>query len=178
MLSATVATPPGPFTLVVESESVIASGWAPNVDALLDAIGRRRLPELAAAAAGRKVRQVTDLGPFTQAVDAYLAGDFARIADVPVSLSGTPLQMRAWKELRTIAAGSTQCYAQVAARCDKPHAARAIGSACARNSAALFVPCHRVVRAAGAVGGFAYGAEVKRWLLEHERHLVARAVTS
>jgi methylated-DNA-[protein]-cysteine S-methyltransferase len=87
---------------------------------------------------------------------------------VPVAQSATPFLERAWAELRKIRAGVPETYGQLAARCGSPAAVRAAGSACARNPIALFVPCHRIVRTGGGLGGFAYGLDVKRWLLAHE----------
>jgi methylated-DNA-[protein]-cysteine S-methyltransferase len=59
-------------------------------------------------------------------------------------------------------------YTELAAKAGRPEAVRAAASACARNAAALFVPCHRVLRSDGSLGGFRWGTTVKRWLLEHE----------
>lgn len=170
LLTATVPTPPGPFTLVADGDGrVLASGWAPDASELLDAIGPERLPELAAALAAGAVERRDALGAATDAVLAYVDGDLAAIDAVPVADDGTPFLGRAWRELRAIPPGAPETYAQLAARCERPRAVRAAGSACARNRTALFVPCHRVLRTGGALGGFLYGLDVKRWLLDHER---------
>ena len=76
--------------------------------------------------------------------------------------------MEAWEVLRTVPAGAPVTYAEFAAKAGRPDAVRAAAGACARNAAALFVPCHRVIRTGGGLGGFRYGLEVKRWLLDHE----------
>ena len=75
----------------------------------------------------------------------------------------------AWKTLRKVEPGSRSRYTEFAApdRATRP-AVRAAAQACARNAAALFVPCHRVMRADGTLGGFRWGLDVKRWLLAHE----------
>jgi methylated-DNA-[protein]-cysteine S-methyltransferase len=70
--------------------------------------------------------------------------------------------------LRTVPAGEPDTYAAFAARCGRPAAVRAAAGACARNAAALFVPCHRVLATGGGLGGFRWGTPVKRWLLDHE----------
>jgi methylated-DNA-[protein]-cysteine S-methyltransferase len=70
--------------------------------------------------------------------------------------------------MRAIAAGTTVSYADLAARAGAPRAARAAASACARNAVCLFIPCHRVVRSDGSLGGYYYGLATKRSLLAHE----------
>jgi methylated-DNA-[protein]-cysteine S-methyltransferase len=71
--------------------------------------------------------------------------------------------------MRQIPPGETWSYAELAAKAGRPQAVRAAGQACARNLVAPFVPCHRVVRSGGSLGGYYYGLAVKRWLLDHER---------
>lgn len=84
---------------------------------------------------------------------------------LPVDLAGTAFQIRVWVVLRRIPAGETRSYSQVAAQIGAPTAVRAVASACAANSAALAVPCHRVVRADGSLGGYRWGVEAKAALL-------------
>ncbi|HEY4279353.1 MAG TPA: methylated-DNA--[protein]-cysteine S-methyltransferase [Conexibacter sp.] len=176
METATIQTPPGPFTTVTDDGRVLASGWATDAGALLDQIGRARLPLVAAALEDGKVEVRDDLGPITQAVRNYLDGDLSAIDSVPVAAeSAGPFRARAWQQLRAIKPGAPETYSQLAARSGNPRAIRAAGSACARNPAALFIPCHRVLRTGGALGGFLYGLDVKRWLLDHEAARVAVA---
>lgn len=162
MHTATIDTPAGPFTILASDEAVLASGWTSDPERLRALIGAALRPH------GEELRIKRDLGPFTRAVRNYLAGDVSAIDGVPVAQAASPFLERAWAELRRIAPGAPQTYAQLAARCGSPSAVRAAGSACARNPTALFVPCHRVVRSGGGLGGFAYGLGVKRWLLDHE----------
>ncbi len=107
------------------------------------------------------------------AVEAYLAGDVAAIDRVPVRQLSGPFLTEAWDVLRTVPAGRPDSYAGFAARCGRPAAIRAAAQACARNAAALFVPCHRVLGSDGGLGGFRWGTPVKRWLLDHEAAAVA-----
>jgi len=160
----TIPTPPGPLTILAREETVLASGWTTDPDRLLALIG----PGLRNGD-GSQPRRRRDLGPITHAVRDYLAGDVAAIDAVPVAQAATPFLERAWAQLRAIPPGTPETYRQLAARCGSPAAVRAAGSACARNPTALFVPCHRIVRTDGSLGGFAYGLDVKRWLLAHER---------
>ena len=87
---------------------------------------------------------------------------------VPVRQVGTELSTEGWRQLRLIPAGSTLTYTELAAAMGRPDAVRAAASVCARNAPALFVPCHRVLRSDGSLGGFAWGLDVKRSLLERE----------
>jgi AraC family transcriptional regulator of adaptative response/methylated-DNA-[protein]-cysteine methyltransferase len=86
---------------------------------------------------------------------------------VPLDLQGTAFQLRVWEALRGIPPGETRTYAALAASIGRPSSARAVGRACATNRVALLVPCHRVVGADGS-GGYRWGAERKRQLLEAE----------
>lgn len=88
---------------------------------------------------------------------------------VPLDVAGTPFQESVWAELRKIPAGETRSYAQIAASIGNPGAVRAAGLANGANPVAVLIPCHRVVRADGALGGYAWGQEIKRELLRRER---------
>jgi AraC family transcriptional regulator of adaptative response/methylated-DNA-[protein]-cysteine methyltransferase len=93
----------------------------------------------------------------------------ARGLELPLDLRGTAFQMRVWRALRAIPAGSTASYAEIARRIGAPRAARAVASACASNPLAVAVPCHRVLRGDGALSGYRWGTASKRALLERER---------
>ena len=88
---------------------------------------------------------------------------------LPIDLAGTAFQARVWNVLRKVPSGETLTYAEVAKRIGSPRAVRAVGSACAANPAAIVVPCHRVVRSDGALGGYRWGLATKSTLLEVER---------
>jgi AraC family transcriptional regulator of adaptative response/methylated-DNA-[protein]-cysteine methyltransferase len=88
--------------------------------------------------------------------------------DLPVDVAGTAFQEAVWQELRRIPAGETRSYADIAAAVGKPKAVRAAGSANGANNVAVLIPCHRVVRSDGNMGGYAYGIERKEKLLERE----------
>ncbi len=155
----TIDTPDGPFTIVVdERQRVLASGWTDDPQAVLDRIPTRLRP--ASVVSGQ-----TDAAA---AARAYYAGEVAAIDDVEVAQQGTALQLRGWAGLRAIAPGSPLSYTEFAAALGEPAAVRAAASICARNAPALFVPCHRVLRADGSLGGFAWGLDVKRSLLARE----------
>ncbi len=88
---------------------------------------------------------------------------------VPLDVRGSTFQLRVWNALREIPFGEVRTYGEIAAAIGDPGAARAVGRACAANRAALVIPCHRVVRADGAPGGYRWGPERKARLLEQER---------
>ena len=88
---------------------------------------------------------------------------------IPLDVKGTAFQEAVWQQLRKIPPGETRSYAQIAAAAGNPKAVRAAGSANGANSVAVLIPCHRVVRSDGAIGGYAYGPEIKRELLKRER---------
>ncbi|MBG6237348.1 methylated-DNA-[protein]-cysteine S-methyltransferase [Mycetocola sp. CAN_C7] len=155
----TVETPDGPFTVVARADgAVLASGWMASVDALVSRIA----PEL------RPASLVDGHLAATDAVTAYYAGDVAAIDDVVVAQRGGEFRMRGWAQLRRIRPGHPQTYTEFAAAIGNPRAVRAAASACATNAPALFVPCHRVLRTDGSLGGFAWGLDVKRSLLARE----------
>jgi AraC family transcriptional regulator, regulatory protein of adaptative response / methylated-DNA-[protein]-cysteine methyltransferase len=89
--------------------------------------------------------------------------------DLPVDVQGTAFQEAVWQELRKIPAGETRSYAEIAAAVGQPGAVRAVGTANGSNPVAVLVPCHRVIRSDGTLGGYAGGLERKRKLLEAER---------
>ena len=87
---------------------------------------------------------------------------------IPLDVQGTAFQEAVWQELRKIPAGETRSYAQIAAAAGNPKAVRAAGSANGANNVAVLIPCHRVVRTDGSLGGYAYGLDMKRELLRRE----------
>ncbi len=87
---------------------------------------------------------------------------------LPLDLAGTAFQLRVWAALRTIPLGETRTYSEVAQEIGAPSAVRAVASACAANEAALAVPCHRVLRKDGSMGGYRWGVDVKEKLLDAE----------
>ncbi len=88
--------------------------------------------------------------------------------ELPLDIQGTAFQRRVWTALREITPGSTASYAEIAGRIGSPNAVRAIAQACASNPIAVAVPCHRVMRSDGDLGGYRWGIERKRALLERE----------
>ncbi|MGE4429383.1 MAG: bifunctional transcriptional activator/DNA repair enzyme AdaA [Sphingobium sp.] len=89
-------------------------------------------------------------------------------ATLPMDVRGTAFQQAIWQALREVPAGETRSYAELAAAAGRPNAVRAAGTACGDNRLAVLIPCHRVVRADGSLGGYAYGLDRKSALLQRE----------
>ncbi|MNX44622.1 Methylated-DNA--protein-cysteine methyltransferase [compost metagenome] len=102
------------------------------------------------------------------AIAAYFSGDATALDGVAVKTGGTDFQRSVWAALRTIPAGETWSYGQLATAIGKPAAVRAVGLANGANPVGVIVPCHRVVGANGTLTGYAGGLERKHWLLAHE----------
>jgi len=107
------------------------------------------------------------LGEWTRAILAHLSGKEPRL-DLPLDVRATAFQWQVWQALTAIPYGETRTYAEVAKAIGRPTAVRAVARACATNPVALAVPCHRVVPAQGKTGGYRWGADRKRMLLERE----------
>jgi len=90
-------------------------------------------------------------------------------ARLPLDIRATAFQRKVWDFLQTIPYGETMSYSQIAARIGHPKATRAVASACARNVVAIAIPCHRVVRDDGGLGGYRWGLHRKRVLLDNEK---------
>jgi methylated-DNA-[protein]-cysteine S-methyltransferase len=155
MDTTTIPTPASPLTIVAtDTGAVRAAGFDTGTAELLP---------------GAEIRSRPDLGDISKAVLAYLDGDLTAIDEVPVEQPGGEFLSAAWRALRETRPGESLTYTELAARAGRPAAVRAAANACARNASALFVPCHRVLRIDGGLGGYRWGTGVKRWLLQHEQ---------
>jgi AraC family transcriptional regulator, regulatory protein of adaptative response / methylated-DNA-[protein]-cysteine methyltransferase len=93
----------------------------------------------------------------------------SQMPDLPLDVQGTAFQQAVWAELQRIPPGETRTYAQIAMAVGKPKAVRAAGTANGANNVAVLIPCHRVIRTDGTMGGYAYGIERKEKLLALEK---------
>jgi methylated-DNA-[protein]-cysteine S-methyltransferase len=98
----------------------------------------------------------------------YFAGK-RKVFGLPLKLQGTDFQIKIWQEIRKIPYGQTLSYQEVAQRVGSPKAARAVGRAVGKNPICIMIPCHRVIRANGKIGGYHGGIELKKQLLALER---------
>ncbi|GAA2721846.1 methylated-DNA--[protein]-cysteine S-methyltransferase [Cellulomonas aerilata] len=169
LLATTVPAPAGDLTFVLTPEDgvVRVAGFSPLTDVVA------RIPATLSArdvefVAPEDVADHPTLETAVRAVQRYAAGDLGALDAVPVEQPGGPFFQQAWAAMRAIPAGRTATYTELAAAAGSPLAVRAAGSACARNLVAPFVPCHRVLRTGGLLGGYYFGLDVKRALLTHE----------
>jgi methylated-DNA-[protein]-cysteine S-methyltransferase len=103
-----------------------------------------------------------------ESISSYFSGDLSAINSIPVATEGTSFQRDVWAALRTIQAGTTMSFGELARRLDRPKSVRAVALANAANPIALVVPCHRVIGADGSLSGYGGGIDRQRWLLDHE----------
>lgn len=159
----TYASPAGLIWVIIEPDTGVVR--ATTFRDLDDAV--RRLPDHVSV-------QVDDPDPrIAQVLQEYAAGDPTALDRVRVRQPGTPFRQQVWASMRTIGFGDVDSYAELAERSGSPRAYRAVGTTCAENLVALFVPCHRVV-ASNGIGGYGYGLDVKRALLAHEQAMDPR----
>ena len=162
----TVPTPVGPFTLLAGGDGVCAAGFTGRPETLQRRLDPRR------RAAGIRPASVPDA--VASRLLAYLEGEVEALDEVAVDQPGDPSLQAAWQALRSVPAGQTISYKQLGALADladpatDPLGAQAAGVACASNHVAVIVPCHRVLRADGRLGGYGWAIHRKSWLLDHE----------
>ncbi len=108
------------------------------------------------------------LGAWTDAVVAHLAGHMPHL-DLPLDVRATAFQRRVWEELMRIPAGETRTYSEIAERLGLARGQRAVGRACATNPVSIAIPCHRAIRVDGGLGGYRWGLQRKRKLLDDEK---------
>lgn len=151
------------WLLVAASGQGICSVKLADSEAELEALLRAEFPAADLRPDDGRLRD------WVAALLGYLEGDLPHL-DLPLDVRATAFQQRVWDALRAIPRGSTRSYGDVARAIGRPTAARAVAQACAANPVALVIPCHRVVREDGDVGGYRWGAERKRKLLDQESH--------
>ncbi len=160
----TIADCPLGRLLVAATERGICAVSLGEADATLEAALRHEYP------AAQIQRDEASLGQWLSAFLNYLSGRQPDL-NLPVDVQATAFQWQVWEALRAIPSGSTRSYSEVAQQLGQPKATRAVARACATNPVALVIPCHRVVRQDGHLGGYRWGLERKQHLLEQEKAL-------
>jgi methylated-DNA-[protein]-cysteine S-methyltransferase len=155
-----IDSPAGPIAIVAGDAGLVAVDFGEPEDRLSAMLARRF----------GTVEAVPADDPFgaATAMRAYLAGRLDALDALSVDPGGTAFQRECWAMLRTIPAGTTWSYRQLAATIGRPAAVRAVGLANGANPVGIVVPCHRVIGTDGTLTGYGGGLERKRWLLEHE----------
>lgn len=117
--------------------------------------------------AGAEIVDIEAPEKISAAFENYFSGNVDALNELAFSPSGTAHELKIWHYLRTVPAGTTQSYGEMAKNLNS--SPRAVGGANGRNAIALIIPCHRIIGADGALTGYAGGLERKQWLLRHER---------
>jgi AraC family transcriptional regulator of adaptative response/methylated-DNA-[protein]-cysteine methyltransferase len=161
----TVATPLGWALVAATRRGICMTALGDDRGGLVNAL-KQRFPAAAVIADDAELRGWADqIVGFITAPDHNL--------DLPLDIQGTAFQARVWRALQKIPLGKTATYSEIAAAIGQPKAVRAVAQACATNKLALLVPCHRVIRSDGDLGGYHWGLERKRALLKGERAAAA-----
>jgi len=167
VLATVLDTPAGPLSLLAHDDTLVGAGFTGDPGSL-----HARL-EPALRAAPLTTARPQDLAWLVKPMRDYFDGDLKAPDGLPVRQPGSPGRQRLWDAMRAVPAGTTITYTELAARAGQPRAPRAAGAACAANLIAPVVPCHRILRSDGSLGGYYYGLSWKEWLLAHERaHLL------
>ena len=155
-----IDTPLGAVVAIAGDRGVAAVRIGPDRSALLD--------ELRDEFDGDTLEPADQpIDGLATALDSLAAGGPAGV-DLPLDIEGTEFQWLVWESIRRIPSGQTRTYAEIADEIGRPTSVRAVANACGANPVALVIPCHRVVRSDGGLGGYRWGIEVKRQLLEAE----------
>ncbi len=160
MHATVLATALGAMLVAATERGVCAVLFGADEAALRDDLARR-FPH------ARIIDAPPQFTTWTRAIAAYVDRAQGSL-DVPLDVVGTAFQRRVWQALRTIPPGTTATYSEIAERLHAPKSARAVARACAANPVAVAIPCHRVVRRDGDLGGYRWGLERKQTLLEKE----------
>ena len=126
-----------------------------------------------AALSASPAQDAPELDAWMDALEQHISEGVPR-PDLPLDIRGTAFQMKVWQFLLSIREGDVLSYSELAAQIDEPKAVRAVASACAKNRIGVLIPCHRVLRGDGSLGGYRWGLERKRALLDAERERRAR----
>lgn len=158
----TISPSPIGRILVAGTERGVSAVYLGHSDAELAAILRREYPE------ARISRNPESVSRWVRQIIRHLAGRHPQL-DLPLDIQGTAFQRRVWDALRRIPYGQTRSYTDVARELGQPKARRAVARACATNPVSLVIPCHRVIRGDGGLGGYGGGIENKQALLAAEK---------
>jgi len=162
ILATVLDTPAGDLSLLAHADTLVAAGFTGDPASMQARLG----PALRAAAL--VPAQGSDLAWLVKPMRDYFAGDLTAPDGLPVHQPGGPGRQRMWQLMRAVPPGCTVTYTELAALAGIPSAPRAAGAACAANLIAPVIPCHRILRSDGTLGGYYYGLPVKQWLLRHE----------
>jgi methylated-DNA-[protein]-cysteine S-methyltransferase len=159
LLYTSTKTPIGTIHLMADEHVLLGANFG-TYESLLDTLEQTDVQ--------RGIDRVKQIPVISDLIEEYFDGDIEAINAIAVRQPGAHFSQAAWKAMRKIKAGKVLSYTDLAKRAGSPAAVRAAGTACAKNAIVVVVPCHRVVKTGGALGNYAYGLDVKEWLLRHE----------
>ncbi len=157
---ATLESPIGPLTIAARGSKVCLVHFGKPSSYVRTSLSRWY--------PGAQVTQADDAGGAREVLTRYFDGDLVSLDEIQVELHGTEFQQRVWTALRSVPAGSTASYSELARRIGAPAAVRAVGAANGSNPVAVVLPCHRIIGSNGSLTGYGGGLHRKRWLLNHE----------
>lgn len=167
LLEDKIATPLGPLWVICDETCRLrAVEWEEHSDRMV------KLLDIHYRAQGYERIPVNNPDGLSDRLREYFEGDLDIITTLPTATAGTAFQRDVWAMLRTIPAGQVMHYDELAAKLDRPGAARAVGAANGANPISIVVPCHRVIGRNGTMTGYAGGVQRKQWLLQHENYLL------
>jgi AraC family transcriptional regulator, regulatory protein of adaptative response / methylated-DNA-[protein]-cysteine methyltransferase len=159
--------------LVAGTQRGICFAAMGEADSTLVAELRGDYPRATIRVADPNRREDSRIGQWADALADYVAGR-SKMPTPPMDIRGTPFQFSVWEQLRVIPPGQTRSYSEIARRIGRPRAIRAVGTANGANPVSIIIPCHRAIRASGHLGGYRWGLERKRKLLEMEARMCAQ----
>jgi AraC family transcriptional regulator, regulatory protein of adaptative response / methylated-DNA-[protein]-cysteine methyltransferase len=162
---ATIASPLGLITIGATDRGLCFLQFGDTRTGLLRML-EKEYPEASVSAMPKPYHP--DFQKWVDALNAHLAGIQPHL-DLPLDIRATAFQIRVWNYLQSIPYGEVKSYGEVAAGIGQPKAVRAVARACSANRVALVIPCHRVIRGTGHLGGYRWGLARKRVLLDRER---------
>jgi methylated-DNA-[protein]-cysteine S-methyltransferase len=155
----TFKTPIGNLNLIAHDQKLLAAGFT----SFKDLISRLEIGDQSLT-----LKKRNSLPVISDLLEDYFSGNLKALDGISVRQPGEKFSQAAWRAMRKVAPGTVISYSALARRAGSPAAIRAAGSACARNLIAVVIPCHRIVKTGGSLGNYAYGLDVKNWLLRHE----------
>ena len=162
LLSETLPSPVGAITILTDGDGVLRALDFADYHDRMERLLRLHYPQ------GWRIEPAAGESDARRALSAYFAGDMTAIDTLPTATGGTAFQRAVWAALRSVPAGGTVAYADIAATIGRPTAMRAVGMANGANPIAIVVPCHRIIGRSGMLTGYAGGLARKQWLLAHE----------
>jgi len=157
---ASCASPIGDIWVASDKTGVCLLSFGVNKEKFMEELAAAGLPHA-------RPDQAFNQG-ILEEIKAYFEGKVASFSS-PLHVHGRPFEIRVWQALQRIPLGETRSYEEIACAIGNPRACRAVGAANRRNPIPLLIPCHRVIRKDGGLGGFASGTKIKEWLLQFEQ---------